>query len=455
MYNTIKKLLKLFWCNWFRCLMGILILIISIIASIVSTLLTISYFNSIALTTGIAVQGVVGFIILMQAMVLLGACVKGIVSKICPQHYNTIRGFTLICFVLSVLSTISFFNQFDKTERANVISDLLNVIPFVELHSNNWLIGNLTNMTLIWISCIIIDLMAMMFPSIGVDLLFKIATRQKIVKTDLSFMDKVIAIIKYLPVKYIDNLCIKLGIMQVENEELQNNKPQPQVEKTQAKKITSENTQPQVEEKPQSHVKNEEPHVDNKQELINNKQDNNNKQQLSQVENNKQGESQVINNQSTSDMMEDLVIVDSTTTGNSQVDNNHKQNELENKPQPQIDENNKPHANNNKPQLNHRQNESNNKPINLNNHRQKNKTTGDNLLEIELWISKNVKDKKFNIAELKVKFELTDNKWRTRKNKLVKLGVLETSKNGCIFTGNNTKKAYDILYNKDKFKIVK
>ena len=198
-----------------RTLLGLAIILIAVLSTIVSTGLSIMYFSQ--LTTNETLSTVVIlFIVLLQVMVLFGSISKGMIYKTTPQHYYTVVWFTRICFFISVLSTISFFNQFDKSDRTQIIQDLLYAIPFLNLSNNEWLVSNLTNMTLIWLSCIVIDLMSMFFPSVGSDLISGISTRKKIEIQDKTYLMKIFELLTYKPKKYIDNKCKEYGIVSTE-----------------------------------------------------------------------------------------------------------------------------------------------------------------------------------------------------------------------------------------------
>lgn len=204
-----------------RISLGLTIILIAILSTIVSTGLSISYFQALTSDSTLSLV-VVLFIILLQSMVLVGSISKGIVYKKTPQHYYTIVRFTRICFLISVLSTISFFNQFDKADRIVVIKELLYFIPIPGLNENNWLVSNLTNMTLIWLSCIVIDLMSMFFPSVGSDLITGISTKEKI-DLEKTYTMKLIALLTYYPKKIIDQKCIEYGIIKLaDNEKVSN-----------------------------------------------------------------------------------------------------------------------------------------------------------------------------------------------------------------------------------------
>jgi hypothetical protein len=97
----------------FMWLIAILILAIAVIANIVSTGLTI--FSFFRVTKTIESQIIVGgFFVMMQIMVLLGGLVMGFIAQYCPQHYKFMKLFTYLAFVLSVLSTTTYFNIIDK-----------------------------------------------------------------------------------------------------------------------------------------------------------------------------------------------------------------------------------------------------------------------------------------------------------------------------------------------------
>ena len=194
---------------WF---FGLTIILIALLSTVVSTGLSIAYFTELTDDANLQLV-VIGFIILLQSMVLIGSIVKSVIYKRCPQHYNKIIWFTNICFIISVLSTISFFNQFDKVQREEVIKDLLNFVPWIELNTNDWLVSNLTNMTLIWLSCIVIDLMSMFFPSIGSDLISGISIKEKIQLQEIGYLTKVWKLITYFPKNWIDKKCIEYKII--------------------------------------------------------------------------------------------------------------------------------------------------------------------------------------------------------------------------------------------------
>ena len=194
--------------------MGISIILISMIATVVSTGLSIAYYQG--LQFGEVSLVVVAFIILLQLMVFLGSVSKGIIYERTPQHYYTVIFFTKVCFVISVLSTISFFNAFEKVQRTEVVKELLYSIPFLNLNHNNWLVVNLTNLTLVWGSCIVIDLMSMYFPAIGSDMVSGISTRKKLKIKDKNYFTKIYELLMYYPKMFIDKKCIQLGIIEAD-----------------------------------------------------------------------------------------------------------------------------------------------------------------------------------------------------------------------------------------------
>ena len=201
--------------------LGIIIILLAVLASIVSTGLSISYFQS--LTNNDTLSFVLfGFVVLLQLMVLIGSIAKGIIYKRTPQHYYVVLWFTRICFVISVLSTISFFNQISVESRTKVIKDLLYFIPVPGLNSCDWIVTNLTNLTLVWLSCIIIDLMSMYFPAIGSDLITGISTRDKIDIRNKSYPMKIYELLTFKPKQYIDKKCIEYGLVSNEIELAEN-----------------------------------------------------------------------------------------------------------------------------------------------------------------------------------------------------------------------------------------
>ena len=193
-------------------LLGVFIILISIFAYLVSTGLSIMYYDNAQ--EGPIDLTITGFVILLQSMVFVGSLAKGIIYERTPQHYKMIAWFTNVSFIISVFTTVSFFNTFDKTQRIEVIKDLLYTIPFLNLQYNNYLIVNLTNLTLIWASCIVIDLMSMYFPSVGADIIMGISTKKsrKIATDKKSYFTKIREILLYGPQRFIDFLCKKCDI---------------------------------------------------------------------------------------------------------------------------------------------------------------------------------------------------------------------------------------------------
>lgn len=172
----------------FRIIFAVLMLVIAIFATTVSTGLTIYSFNR--MTNNMQDKMIVGgFFVLMQLMVLLGGLSLTFIAKYCPQHYKFIKLFTKVAFVLSVLSTTTYFSILDITEREKVITELLKLFPFLFGTFKTWLIEVLTNVTLVWLSCIMLDLMAMRFPAVGIDLLIKNNIVTKV--DDIGFFGKV------------------------------------------------------------------------------------------------------------------------------------------------------------------------------------------------------------------------------------------------------------------------
>jgi hypothetical protein len=100
-----------------------------------------------------------------------------------------------------VLSTATYFNTINKEERSKLLGDILNLFPVISGKYEIWLIDILTDMTLIWLACIMLDLMAMKFPSLGIDLIRKTKITEI---AERSTLGKLIYVAFSIPSRKID-----------------------------------------------------------------------------------------------------------------------------------------------------------------------------------------------------------------------------------------------------------
>jgi len=224
----VNKIINFIKNDSIRIGIGCMILILALASTVVSTYLSCVGLLQLLNVLNISIEGTkeftITFVILLQAMVFFGSIAKGFIAKYCPQHYRFISNFTSIAFFISVLSTMTFFSQFDNTDRLDAVTSIIDLIPLIQGGLREWLIDFLTSMSLIYVGAVALDLMSMRFPGVGSDLIFKIATKKKINLNEDSFISRIKNIICHLIDNLISYFESLVGIRKRELENLEGNK---------------------------------------------------------------------------------------------------------------------------------------------------------------------------------------------------------------------------------------
>jgi len=193
----------------FNILIGITLILIGILSGIFSTYATIipislSFDGSTKVT-------IVGIFVIVQVSVFFLAMIKNYIAMEIPQHYILVRRITNILMLVSIVSTVTFFNmqKHGVIAHQKSIDDIYNIIPFLKVTPfYDWLVNITINIIFIWSVCIILDVLAIKSPLIGFDIMFNIKSKTKIENTTIASM--IYTILTYKPKQIIESKYLEI-----------------------------------------------------------------------------------------------------------------------------------------------------------------------------------------------------------------------------------------------------
>ena len=177
------------------------LILLGIACGIVSTYATINPIQKAF--TGDVRYIMIGLFIIVQISVFFLAMMKHYIEREAPQHYLLVSRISNLLMIVSIVSTITFFNMNKHIVNAHSesVKELFNVIPYVKnLAFYDWLVNVTTNMIFTWSVCVLLDVMAIKLPPVGFDLLAGIKHKRK----QHSLIGMLVAIIVYKPKTIIE-----------------------------------------------------------------------------------------------------------------------------------------------------------------------------------------------------------------------------------------------------------
>jgi hypothetical protein len=182
--------------------LAITLILLGIACGIVSTYATINPIQK-AFTGDVRYIMIVLFVI-VQISVFFLAMMKHYIEREAPQHYLLVSRISNLLMIVSIVSTITFFNMNKHIVKAHSdsIKEIFNIIPYVnKLGFYNWMVNITTNIIFTWSVCVLLDVMAIKLPPVGFDLLAGIKNKRR----QYSLIGMLAAIIIYKPKTMIEN----------------------------------------------------------------------------------------------------------------------------------------------------------------------------------------------------------------------------------------------------------
>lgn len=199
-----------------RSSIGCFLIVLGLLSGVFSTYATII---PISLSfKGLTKSIMIGIFIIVQISVFFLAMTKNYIAKETPQHFLLINRIANMLMLVSIISTITFFNM----SKSNIaghkesIIDLYKIIPFLDvLPFYNWIISITVNVVFVWSVCIILDVLAIKMPLIGFDIMMGI--KEKI--NHATTLSKIFTILSYKPKAWINDKYNSLGLEENCNQE--------------------------------------------------------------------------------------------------------------------------------------------------------------------------------------------------------------------------------------------
>lgn len=186
----------------FRGLIGLFLILLGLCSAIFSTYATII---PISLSfKDIAKIVIIGIFIIVQVSVFFLTMTKNYIAKETPQHYLLINRISNMLMLVSIVSTITFFNMSKHSIEGHKesIIDIYRIIPGLNiLPFYNWIIDITINIVFIWSVCIILDVLAIKMPLIGFDIMMGIKEK----RSYTTMLSMIIAILTHKPKTFIEN----------------------------------------------------------------------------------------------------------------------------------------------------------------------------------------------------------------------------------------------------------
>ena len=156
------------------------LILLGVACGIVSTYATINPIQKAF--TGDVRYIMIGLFIIVQISVFFLAMMKHYIEREAPQHYLLVSRISNLLMVVSIVSTITFFNMNKHIvkEHSETIKEIFNVIPYAaDLAFYNWMVNITTNIIFTWSVCVLLDVMAIKLPPVGFDLLAGIKNKRR------------------------------------------------------------------------------------------------------------------------------------------------------------------------------------------------------------------------------------------------------------------------------------
>ena len=182
--------------------LAMILIMLGIACGVVSTYATINPIQKAF--TGDVRYIMIGLFIIVQISVFFLAMMKHYIEKEAPQHYLLVSRISNLLMVVSIVSTITFFNMNKHIVKAHSdsVKEIFNIIPYVNnLAFYDWMVNVTTNLIFTWSVCVLLDVMAIKLPPVGFDLLAGIKNKRR----QHSFIGMLAAIIIYKPKTLIES----------------------------------------------------------------------------------------------------------------------------------------------------------------------------------------------------------------------------------------------------------
>lgn len=207
------------------------LILLGVACGIVSTYATINPIQKAF--TGDVRYIMIGLFIIVQISVFFLAMMKHYIEREAPQHYLLVSRISNLLMIVSIVSTITFFNMNKHIvkEHSESIKEIFNIIPYVNnLAFYDWMVNVTTNIIFTWSVCVLLDVMAIKLPPVGFDLLAGIKNKRR----QHSLIGMLAAIIIYKPKTIIETRYKELyELKQLEQVEVKEVKPEVNQELTQ------------------------------------------------------------------------------------------------------------------------------------------------------------------------------------------------------------------------------
>ena len=178
------------------------LILLGVACCVVSTYATI---NPISMSFKGQVKYImVALFVIVQISVFFLAMTKHHIEREAPQHYLLVSRISNLLMIVSIVSTITFFNMNKHIVNAHSesVKELFNIIPYVKnLAFYDWLVNVTTNMIFTWSVCVLLDVMAIKLPPVGFDLLAGIKHKRR----QHSLLGMILAILMYKPKTLIES----------------------------------------------------------------------------------------------------------------------------------------------------------------------------------------------------------------------------------------------------------
>lgn len=156
------------------------LILLGVACGIVSTYATINPIQKAF--TGDVRYIMICLFIIVQISVFFLAMMKHYIEREAPQHYLLVSRISNLLMIVSIVSTITFFNMNKHIvkEHSESIKEIFNIIPGISnLAFYDWLINTTTNIIFTWSVCVLLDVMAIKLPPVGFDLLAGIKNKRR------------------------------------------------------------------------------------------------------------------------------------------------------------------------------------------------------------------------------------------------------------------------------------
>lgn len=187
-----------------------ILILLGVACGVVSTYATINPIQKAF--TGDVRYIMIGLFIIVQISVFFLAMMKHYIEREAPQHFLLVSRISNLLMIVSIVSTITFFNMNKHIvkEHSESIKEIFNIIPYVNnLAFYDWMVNVTTNIIFTWSVCVLLDVMAIKLPPVGFDLLAGIKNKRR----QHSMIGMLAAIIIYKPKTIIESKYKELYVL--------------------------------------------------------------------------------------------------------------------------------------------------------------------------------------------------------------------------------------------------